>query len=138
MPDVPPRRPPGHPPFEPAHDQRQLVQVMRANGDTLAIIARNIGIDEKTLRKHFKDELADGHAQVVAAVGASVVKAALAGNIYAAKYWLSTHGGPEWKVIEGRQIGGMPDAPPIAISDAKVTIFLPDNGRARPAEAEDQ
>lgn len=128
----PPRRSRGKPAFEPTDAQRQLVQVLTANGEPQPIIARNLGIGEKTLRKYFKAELADGLAQVRAAVGASIVKAALNGNIYAGKYWLSTHGGPEWKIIEGRMLGGLDGAPPIAVTaDAKVTVYLPDNGRDR-------
>jgi hypothetical protein len=135
----PPRRGRGQPPFEPTPGQRQTVQVMRANGDALPIIARAIGVDVKTLRKRLKVELANGHAQVRAAIGGSVVRAALAGNMHAAKYWLSTHGGPEWRIIEGRQIGGLEGAPPIAVStDAKVVVYLPDNGRDQPAETTDQ
>jgi hypothetical protein len=126
----------GAPPFVPTREQRQTVQVLSANGDPQRVIAKNIGIDEKTLRKHFAEELANGLAHVRAAVGGSVVRAALNGNIYAAKYWLSTHGGPEWRVVEGRVLGGMEDAVPIPVStDAKVTVYLPDNGRTprRPA-----
>jgi hypothetical protein len=126
----PPRRGRGQPPFEPTPAQRQTVQVLRANGDALPIICRNIGVTEKTLRKHFTEELAGGHAQVVASMGAAVVRAGLNGNVFAMKYWLCTHGGPEWRVVEGRQIGGLPDALPIPIrSEGVVHIFLPDNGR---------
>ena len=82
----PPRRGRGAPPFQPTQAQRQLVNVMRSHGDTLPIICRNLGISAKTLRKHFPAELADGHEQVKAAIGLSVVRAALKGNVYAAKY----------------------------------------------------
>jgi hypothetical protein len=47
-------------------------------------------------------------------VGAEVVRQALKGNIRAARYWLSTHGGPEWQ--ERRVLAGDP-AQPIAIRD---------------------
>lgn len=94
-------------------------------------IARTVGIDMKTLNKHFRTELAEGKATVVAAIGASVVKAALAGNLFAARYWLSCFGGPQWRVTEDRRIGGLPDTPPIPVGlDAKVVVYLPDNGRA--------
>src|SRR3954454_11015198 len=47
-------------------------------------------------------------------------------SVNAAKYWLSTHGGPEWRVIEGRRIGSLEGSPPVAVSgDAKVVVFLP-------------
>jgi hypothetical protein len=130
-----PRRDPGQPPFEPTPEQRKLVQVLAANGTSQATIARNVGprgIDEKTLRKHFRRELSDGHEQIKAAIGLSVVRAALNGNVYAAKYWLSTHGGPEWRVVEGRTLGGMDNTPPIAVKgDARVIIFSPDDDQDR-------
>lgn len=123
----------GGPSFEPTPQERQLVRVLRANGNAVRVIASLVGsgIDAKTLRKHFRDELREGKEHVVAAVGAAVVKAALAGNMFAARYWLATHGGPEWRVTEGRLIGGLSDAPPVPldVTTAKVTIYLPDNGR---------
>jgi len=116
--------------FVPTDKQRQTVQVHRANGDGLATIAGRVGITEKTLRKHFSAELADGHAQVCAAMGAAVVRAGLAGNMYAAKYWLSTHGGPEWRENKRVQIGAFEGAPPVAAGgEARVVVYLPDNGR---------
>jgi hypothetical protein len=128
----PPRRGRGQPPHAPTPSQRQTAQVMRANGDSLPIIARTIGVSEKTLRRHYKVELADGHAQVVAAIGGSVVRQALAGNMIAARFWLSCHGGDRWKVVERREIGGLEGAPPIAVEGSGVvTVYLPDNGRDR-------
>jgi hypothetical protein len=128
----PPRRGRGQPPFEPTPAQRTNVQVMRADGDSLDTICRSIGCSEKTLRKHFKTELATGHAQVVAAVGGAVVRAALNGNMHTAKFWLSCHGGERWRVIERREIGGLEGAPPIAVeATGVVTVYLPDNGRDR-------
>jgi hypothetical protein len=125
-----PRRGRGQPAFDPTEGNRRTVRVLRANGDPLAVIAANIGITEKTLRKHFRAELEDGHGQVRAAMGAAVVKAGLAGNVYAMKYWLSCFGGPEWRVVEARQIGGMEGALPIPITGGEVVhIYLPDNGR---------
>lgn len=84
--------------------QRQLVQVLRANGIAHHTIAANPGRDVKTPKRHFKDELADGHAQVEAALDAVIVRACLAGNVYAARNWLSTHGFPEWRISEKREI----------------------------------
>jgi hypothetical protein len=134
IPMTEPRRSRGHPPFEPTHQQRQTVQVMRANGDPLTIIAKAVGgIDVKTLRKHFRRELEDGHAQVVASMGAALVRAGLAGNVNALRFWLLTRGGPEWRITERHEVGGLEGAPPITVSgEAKVVVYLPDNGRDRP------
>jgi hypothetical protein len=128
----------GRPPFVPTDSQRQLVQVLVANGISQKVMAANIVCDLKTLRRHFKEELKEGHDRVEAAMGAAIVRAGLAGNVFAAKYWLSTHGGVQWRVVEGRQIGGLEGAPPISIEAAtKVTIYLPDNGRDKPAETDE-
>ena len=107
LPRVP--KPNGRPPFEPTDAQRQIVQVLKSNGVGERVIAANVGCDTKTLRKHFKAELTDGRLQVKAAIGVALVRAALAGNVAAAKYWLSTHGGPEWRISERREIVGRLD-----------------------------
>jgi hypothetical protein len=54
----------------------------------------------------------------------------MGGNVHAIKYWLATHGGPEWRLTERHEIGGFDGAPPIAVNgEAKVVVYLPDNGR---------
>lgn len=122
--------PGGRPPFQPTDPQRQMVQVLVANGIAHAVIAQNIGCDVKTLKRHFKPQLDNGHGQVEAALGAAIVKAGLGGNVHAAKYWLATHGGPQWKITERRELGGIEGGPPILISgESKVIVYLPDNGR---------
>jgi hypothetical protein len=42
--------------FEPTADQRALVESAAAFGINQADIANQLNIDEKTLRKHFRDE----------------------------------------------------------------------------------
>ena len=46
--------------FEPTADQRALVQNAAAFGINQADIANQLNIDEKTLRKHFREELNSG------------------------------------------------------------------------------
>jgi hypothetical protein len=111
------RKPNGRPPFEPTDSQRQIVQVLRSNGIPQRTIAANIGCDVQTLRKHFRVELADGHDQVKAAMGAALVRAGLAGNVGALRYWLSTHGGPEWRTTERREISGTLDLTEISLEE---------------------
>lgn len=89
-------------PFMPTREQRWTVQVLRSHGVPMTIIAANItfdgiGIDVKTLKKAFPSELKTGFEQVKSAIGAAVVKSALAGNVAAQKYWLMCWGGPEWR-----------------------------------------
>ncbi len=90
----------GQPQFEPTADQREQVRVMRANGDCLQIIAGDIGISVPTLRRAFREELETGHARILRAIASVVVRAAMAGNIQACRNWLSTNGGPTWRVTE--------------------------------------
>jgi hypothetical protein len=72
------------------------------------VFARVIGIDRMTLRKHSREELRTAGEQIVVSMGAAVVPADLAGNMHAAKYWLSTHDWREWRVAETRVIAGAP------------------------------
>jgi hypothetical protein len=60
---------PGHPDFVPTHDQRQLVQMASAIGLTQLAIAEELGIDGKTLRKHFRRELDGGKFKADMKVG---------------------------------------------------------------------
>ncbi len=120
----------GRPRFAPTEFQRQTARILRGCGCALPIVASNIGVTEKTLRKHFARELAEAHAELVAAIGLRVVSAALAGNIFAARYWLSCRGGPEWRVVESRLLGGDGSGMPIAVnSTSRVVVYIPDNGR---------
>ena len=50
--------------YEPTADQRALVENAAAFGLTQADSAEQLKIDEKTLRKHFRDELSSGKFKV--------------------------------------------------------------------------
>jgi hypothetical protein len=107
----------GMPPFVPTPEQRLMVQILVSNGTPQDVIARNIhrqkgdrGIDEKTLRKCFREELDCGYSDTVARMGGTVVREGLKGNIAAAKYWLTTHAGDEWKTTENVRHGLTPEA----------------------------
>jgi hypothetical protein len=91
------KRGPGQPAHIPTDKSRQLVQVLKANGNTLKVISMVIGISDETLMKHYRKELDSGFAQVKSMMGAAVVKSGLAGNIGAQRYWLACFGGPEWR-----------------------------------------
>jgi hypothetical protein len=106
----------GRPPFEPTEDDRNSVQVYRANGVAPAVIARRIGIDVVTLRKHFAVELAEGHENIIALAGGVVVRAMMAGDWRAALEWLSRWGGDGWKKSERRLIAGDPLGPPLTLN----------------------
>jgi hypothetical protein len=67
--------------YVPTADQRALVENAAAFGLTQADIAEQLKIDEKTLRKHFQDELSSGKFKVDTT----------AGNVK--KVWLLKSGG---------------------------------------------
>ena len=87
----------GRPAFSPKLEHRQLVQVLRSVRATHETIARKLGIDAKTLVKYFSEELEHGEEDTVNLMGSAVVKAGAGGNVAAARYYLETHGGSEWR-----------------------------------------
>jgi len=131
-----------HGEFVPRPDQRQLVQVMRATGTAMHVIAANLHIDERTLKRHFKEELATGQEQVVAALSASVIRAGLNGDWRAAIAWLARWGPPEWRghVDHGQDnpyspLGqAMAAAAGLGAADP-VQVYLPGNGRPSALDA---
>jgi predicted transcriptional regulator len=60
--------------YEPTAEQRALVENAAAFGLTQADIAEQLGIVEKTLRKHFRDELSGGKFKVDMIAGKTVVE----------------------------------------------------------------
>src|SRR5580704_17541385 len=60
--------------FEPTTDQRALVQNAAAFGINQADIANQLNIDEKTLRKHFREELNSGKFKVDMLAGRTVTE----------------------------------------------------------------
>lgn len=97
------RRGRGRPEYVPSDRNRGAVQVLAANGTPHTVIARKIGIDLKTLRKAFPEELTEGYEQTKASLGAELVRQGLKGNVNAIRYWMSTQGGKQWQTTENRQ-----------------------------------
>lgn len=82
-PKAPGRR--GRPSYRPSLEDRATVEEMRFVGESENTIARALGIDPDTLRKHFSEELADGHAQRRKEVIGMLFKSARSGNVSAQK-----------------------------------------------------
>lgn len=74
------RRKRGRPAFAPTPVMRTTVERMLACGDSQNTIARSLGIDDDTLRKHFPEELANGAARRRREVVDWLFKGARAGN----------------------------------------------------------
>lgn len=75
----------GRPAYRPSIEDRKTVEEMKFVGESDNTIARALSIDPDTLRKHFADELADGHAQRRKEVIGLLFKSARNGNVSAQK-----------------------------------------------------
>ena len=75
---------------------RRQVEAMAGYGVAETDIARVVGIDPKTLRRHYRDELDTGHIKATAKVAESLFRKATtdgAQSVTAAIFWLKTRGG---------------------------------------------
>lgn len=99
-----------------------MVTVFRATGLSPDDIAQQIGIDKRTLYKHFRAELDHGKATIVSRVGAQVVKKALAGDNAMMVFYLRNHGGDAWKDKQRHEHAG-PDGQPLAPPNLVVSFL---------------
>jgi lambda repressor-like predicted transcriptional regulator len=79
----------GAPAFEKNKENQDLVTILRAAGWTQERIARRVGCDPKTLRKHFSRELAEAADIVEAAALQKIMGRMGDGNVSAANKLLS-------------------------------------------------
>ena len=88
-------------------DQRALVQNAAAFGINQADIANQLNIDEKTLRKHFREELNSGKFKVDMLAGRTVTELMKSGEervrLDAAKYYTARRMG--WKETNSEHVG---------------------------------
>jgi hypothetical protein len=81
------------PPHEPTEAQRQLVQLHATIGTQQSVIADILGIDDKTLRKHYRSELDLARAKANATIGGALFNKAKAGDTTAMIFWMKTQAG---------------------------------------------
>lgn len=82
----------------PTPEQRKLVSALTSFGITQQDICTQIEIDLKTLRKHYKSELAKSITMANAKVAESLFKMATQkGNVAAAIFWAKTRMG--WREV---------------------------------------
>lgn len=85
--------------YEPTPDQRRTVKTMAGFGIPHTDIAPFIGIDTKTLRKHFREELDRGMTEANAKVAQSLFLMATQGkNVAAAIFWMKARAGWREKI----------------------------------------
>ena len=85
--------------YEPTDEQRRTVKTMAGFGVPHEDIATFLGIDPKTLRKHFRAELDRGTVEANAKVAQSLFQMATQGkNVAAAIFWMKARAGWREKI----------------------------------------
>ena len=94
------------PEYRPTEKDRSAVQTMAAYGIPQCDIAAVVGCDEKTLRKHFRQELDTAATQANARVAAALFKKATGdgpSSVAAAIFWLKARAG--WQEAKDESMG---------------------------------
>ena len=86
---------------------RRQVEAMAAYGIPEIDISMVVGIDPKTLRKHYRDELDFGQTKANAQVAGFLFNSARTGNVTAQIFWLKTRAGWKETPSEHRHMGAL-------------------------------
>jgi hypothetical protein len=109
--------------FDPTEEQRRTVKAMSGFGVPQPDIAIHVGVDPKTLRKHFREELDRGAIEATTKVAQSLFNMATQGNnVAAAIFWMKARAG--WREKSQVELSG-PDGGPmqhIASEDTRPTL----------------
>src|ERR1700722_3697261 len=101
------------PMFEPTEDQRRTVRALSGYGVPQDGIAIHIGIDAKTLRKHFRDELDRGSVEATAKVAQTLFHlATVEKNVPSVIFWMKARAG--WRETVRQENTGA-DASPLIV-----------------------
>ena len=87
-----PRKKAGQPAFKPTDEERKLVEQMTACGipqESQCLVIRN-GIDDKTLRKHFRNEWDTAATKANTKVAGTLFNKAMSGDTTALIWWTKT------------------------------------------------
>jgi hypothetical protein len=117
----------GRPKHEPTDDTLKLARTLSGYGVPQDEIARQIGINQDTLRNYYRDELDAGIAQANAKVAQSLYQKAIGDgpqSASSAMFWLKTRA--QWKDTQNIEHSG-PNGGPIehAVSKIEHTIIDP-------------
>ncbi|MGC9239873.1 MAG: hypothetical protein ACP5D5_09440 [Acidithiobacillus sp.] len=122
-------------PFHPTEEQRKMVEMLSAMGvkheDICKLILGSTGnpIDDKTLRKHFREELDTAAVKANQKVAAALFRKATdpdggSSSVTAAIFWLKTRAG--WKETAGLEVSGPDGGPvPTQVTAIRRTIIDP-------------
>ena len=97
-------------PHEPTRESRQLVQLHATIGTQQHTIADILGIDDKTLRKHYREELDHAMAKANATIGGALFNKAKGGDTTAMIFWMKTRA--KWRETHRLEHSG-PDGGPM-------------------------
>ena len=92
--------------------QRRQVETLAGYGVPETEIASLIGIDPKTLRRHYRQELDHGHTKANVKVAENLFRKAIGDgreSVTAAIFWLKTRA--HWKETSVHEHGGVPGRP---------------------------
>jgi hypothetical protein len=93
--------------FQPTDEQRRTVRAMSGFGVPQPDIALHLGIDPKTLRKHFRKDLNRGSIEATTKVAQSLFNMATKGNnVAAAIFWMKARAG--WRENQEIQFSNRP------------------------------
>ena len=99
-------RKPGQPAFKPTNAERELVEQMSSVGipqESICLVVRD-GIDDKTLRKHFRRELDTAATKANAEVAGTLYNKAMGGDTTALIWWTKTR--MKWSEKQEIEHGG--------------------------------
>src|ERR1041385_2461113 len=109
---------------KPDPSQRKQVEAMAAYGIPEIDIARVIGIDPKTLRKCYRDELDMGETKANAAVAGFFFHSAKNGNVSAQIFWLKTRARWRETPLELRHSGAIATKDLSGLSDEELMTMI--------------
>jgi hypothetical protein len=104
--------------------QRRQVEAMAAYGIPADDISRVVGIDSKTLRKYYRDELDLGETKANAQVAGFLFNSAKSGNVTAQIFWLKTRARWRETPVELRHSGSVATRDLSELSDEQLMAMI--------------
>jgi hypothetical protein len=92
-------------PHEPTDENRRLISTLCGIGVPQKMIASQIGIDEKTLRKHYDDDMEKGRAKATSQIAKRLYDIAMSDSkesLTACIFWLKCRA--RWSTLDGPEV----------------------------------
>ena len=91
----------------PTDEQRRMVRAFAGFGVPQPDIATHLGVDPKTLRRNYREELDRGIVEANAKVAQSLFRMATEGNnVAAAIFWMKARG--RWREVHAEEVDNAP------------------------------